>query len=52
MTTLQKWLLYMFILGAGALVAAKPDSFAKLFNSTRNVVGGTEADIINAGVKG
>lgn len=51
MNTIQKWLTFMFILGAGALVASKPDSFAKFFGGVRNVVGGTEADIINAGTK-
>ena len=42
----------MFILGAGYLAFSKPEGVFKASQAVRNVVGGTETDIITGGGKG
>lgn len=50
-TTLQKWLLGLVGLGALYLVVMNPNGFYKAATGVRQVVGGTEADIISGGAK-
>lgn len=49
MTTVQKWLSGMIGLGALYLVMSNPRGFATAANSVKNVVGGTETQIITGG---
>lgn len=48
-TTLQKWLLGLLGLGAAYLVLTNPNGFYKASQGIRQVVGGTESDIISGG---
>lgn len=48
-TTLQKWLMGLLGLGALYLVVTNPNGFYKGAQGIRQVVGGTEADIISGG---
>lgn len=50
-STLQKWLMGMIGLGALFLVVTNPNGFYKAAQGVRQVVGGTEADIITGGKK-
>lgn len=43
----QKWLTAMVAIGAAALVIANPKGFASATTSVSNLVGGTEATLIN-----
>lgn len=45
MTILQKWLLILGGLGAGALVLAKPDAFYKALSGFRSVTAGSISDV-------
>jgi hypothetical protein len=49
MGTLQKWLLGLVGLGALYLVVTNPQGFYKAATGVRQIVGGTEADIISGG---
>jgi hypothetical protein len=49
MTTLQKWLMGMIGLGAIYLVVTNPEGFYKFATGTRQIVGGTESDVISGG---
>jgi hypothetical protein len=49
MSTLQKWLMGMIGLGAIYLVVTNPQGFYKFAQGTRQIVGGTEADVISGG---
>jgi hypothetical protein len=51
MSTLQKWLLGLLGLGAGYLVLTNPNGFYKFATGTRQLVGGTEVDVITGGKK-
>lgn len=48
-TTLQKWLMGLLGLGAGYLVLTNPNGFFRATQGVRQVVGGTESDIISGG---
>jgi hypothetical protein len=48
-TTLQKWLMGLLGLGAAYLVLTNPNGFYKAAQGVRQVVGGTESDIISGG---
>lgn len=50
-STLQKWLLGLVGLGALFLVVTNPNGFYKAAQGVRQVVGGTESDIITGGKK-
>jgi hypothetical protein len=49
MGTLQKWLLGLVGLGALYLVVTNPQGFYKAATGVRQIVGGTEGDIISGG---
>jgi hypothetical protein len=49
MGTLQKWLLGLVGLGALYLVVTNPQGFYKAATGVRQIVGGTESDIISGG---
>lgn len=49
MTVLQKWLMIMGGLGALYLVVTNPNGFYRASQGVRQVVGGTESDIISGG---
>lgn len=51
MSTVQKWLTLMAGLGALYLVVSNPTGTYKAGQAVRNVVGGTESDIISGGAK-
>lgn len=51
MSVAQRWLGLMFGLGAMYLVFSNPNGVYKAGQTVRNVVGGTEADIISGGAK-
>jgi hypothetical protein len=51
MTTLQKWLLGLMGLGALYIVTTNSSGFYKAATGIRQVVGGTESDIISGGAK-
>ncbi len=48
-TTLQKWLMILGGLGAAYLVLTNPNGFYKFSQGVRQIVGGTESDIISGG---
>lgn len=48
-TTVQKWLVGLLGLGALYLVVTNPQGFYKATQGVRQVVGGTEADVISGG---
>lgn len=50
-TTLQKWLMGLLGLGALYLVVTNPQGFYSATNGVRQLVGGTESDIISGGKK-
>lgn len=50
-STLQRWLMGLIGLGALFLVVTNPNGFYKAAQGVRQVVGGTEADIITGGKK-
>lgn len=50
-TTLQKWLMGLLGLGALYLVVTNPNGFFKASQGIRQIVGGTESDIISGGKK-
>jgi hypothetical protein len=50
-TTLQKWLMGLVGLGALYLVVTNPNGFYKAATGVRQVIGGSEADIISGGTK-
>jgi hypothetical protein len=50
-STLQKWLMGLIGLGALFLVVTNPTGFYKAAQGVRQVVGGTEADVITGGKK-
>lgn len=49
MSVLQKWLSGLIGLGALYLVAANPDAIYKAAKGGRELIGGTEADVISGG---
>jgi hypothetical protein len=49
MSTVQKWLMGLLGLGALYLVVTNPNGFYKAAQGIRQVVGGTETDIITGG---
>ena len=49
MGTLQKWLMGLVGLGAVYLVVTNPRGFYKAATGVRQIVGGTESDIISGG---
>lgn len=51
MTTLQKWLMGLIGLGALYLVVTNASGFYKATQGVRQVVGGTESDVISGGTK-
>lgn len=51
MTTLQKWLMGLIGLGALYLVVTNSSGFYKATQGVRQVVGGTESDVISGGTK-
>lgn len=50
-STLQKWLMGLIGLGALYLVVTNPNGFYKATTGVRQLVGGTEADVISGGAK-
>lgn len=48
-STIQKWLMGLIGLGALFLVVTNPNGFYKAAQGVRQVVGGTEADVITGG---
>jgi hypothetical protein len=48
-TTVQKWLMGLLGLGALYLVVTNPNGFYKATQGIRQVIGGTESDIISGG---
>jgi len=50
-STLQKWLMGLVGLGALYLVVTNPNGFFKAAQGVRQVVGGSETDIITGGKK-
>lgn len=50
-STLQKWLMGLIGLGALFLVVTNPNGAYKAAQGVRQIVGGTEADIITGGKK-
>jgi hypothetical protein len=50
-TTLQKWLMGLLGLGALYLVLTNASNFAKATTGVRQLVGGTESDVISGGTK-
>lgn len=51
MTTVQKWLTAMAGLGALFLVVSNPNGVTAAGSAIKNIVGGTEAQIISGGTK-
>ena len=51
MTTVQKWLMGLVGLGALYLVVTNPNGTLNAAKSVRQVVGGSETDIISGGKK-
>ena len=51
MTTVQKWLMGLLGLGALYLVVTNPNGFYSATSGIRNLVGGTESDVISGGTK-
>ena len=49
MSTVQKWLTGLLVLGAAYLAFNNPNGVYKTSQAIRNVVGGTETDIITGG---
>jgi hypothetical protein len=49
MGIVQKWLGGLLALGAGYLIVSNPNGFFTAASAVRNVVGGTETDIITGG---
>lgn len=41
----QKWLFWLFLLGAGGMVLAKPDAAFKLFQGARSLTAGSIVDV-------
>jgi hypothetical protein len=52
MGTLNKWLVIMGGLGALYLVVTNPEGFYKATSGIKNLVGGTETQIITGGKRG
>jgi hypothetical protein len=50
-TTLQKWMMGLLGLGALALIVTNPQGFYSATSGLRNLIGGTESDILKAGKK-
>lgn len=50
-STLQKWLMGLIGLGALFLVVTNPNGFYKATTGVRQLVGGSETDIITGGKK-
>jgi hypothetical protein len=50
--TLSKWLMAMAGLGALYLVVTNPNGFYKVAAGAKNLVGGTETEIITGGRRG
>lgn len=48
-TTLQKWLMGLLGLGALYLVVTNPTGFYSATNGVRQLIGGTEGDVISGG---
>lgn len=48
-TTVQKWLVGLLGLGALYLVVTNPQGFYSATNGIRQLVGGTESDVISGG---
>jgi hypothetical protein len=51
-STLQKWLMGLIGLGALYLVVVNPNGFYKAATGVKQVVGGSETQIITGGKKG
>lgn len=51
MSVLQKWLASLTGLGALYLVVTNPNGVYKAFTGARQLIGGTEADVISGGAK-
>lgn len=49
MTTVQKWLMGLLGLGALALIVSNPKGFYSATNGVRQLIGGTESDILKQG---
>ena len=49
MTTVQKWLMGLLGLGALYLVVTNPKGFYSATNGVRQLVGGTEGDVLRGG---
>ena len=49
MSTVQKWLMGLIGLGAVYLVVTHPQGFYRFSQGVRQLVGGTETDIITGG---
>lgn len=49
MTTIQKWLLGLVALGGAYLVLTEPKGVAAAAQAGRNLIGGSESDIISGG---
>lgn len=52
MTILQKWLMGLLALGAGYMVLTNPQGFASFASATKNLVAGSETQIITGGKRG
>jgi hypothetical protein len=48
-STIQKWLLMLGGLGALYLVVTNPNGVVKAAQAGRNLIGGTESDVISGG---
>lgn len=48
-TTVQKWLVGLLGLGALYLIVTNPQGFYSATNGVRQLVGGTESDVISGG---
>lgn len=51
-TTLQKWLMGLIALGALYLVVTNPEGVFKAAQAAKNVIGGSETQIITGGRRG
>jgi hypothetical protein len=49
MTVIQKWLMGLLGLGALYLVVTNPNGFYSATNGVRQLIGGTEGDVISGG---
>lgn len=49
MPLLQKWLLWLVVLGAGGMVLAKPEAAYKLMSGARQLTAGSIVDVTTGG---